>query len=463
MWKYLPKQVKHGRTIKRFSASQLVFKDRLRLYSTYEEHSIWRTPFRKRSKSQKWTLSVAIVSLVTFNIWWVFWPHHTFPKPVAKILRKGLHAEIKKEGADYRKSLHYYLEALEECKTENVHPLSDEYTGIEIKIGEMYERLDLLDDAVTLYEGMLKRLYEELSKPTNILPMRKSLLFRRDLQILIRYIEINKDSEMNISLLIMHLLLAQNFFLNNSPELKEISQKPEIQDHQQLDWKNFKGLPLISKSKAQFQTYLSSKSKQVLNIKEPEDSQNVFVKELLTARELYTQYCLTKNNLTGALNSKITTFEWMLMTDRPLDEILLAQAELGSIFYLNSEKFEGGVYSINNEPHREPGNRERTKSKLQGNQEACLQYSADCYKSIIRFADENQYPQNATDSEIDQRILKALSLSHYGLGVINLHKGRLKASKKQLRRAIRISEMIHFNELIKEANCEIKKGIDIIV
>ncbi|KOG98198.1 Rci50p DI49_3246 [Saccharomyces eubayanus] len=463
MWKYLPKQAKHGRTIKRLSVLQFVINDRLRLYSTFEEHSIWRTPFRKRSKFQKWTLSIAIVSFVSFNIWWVFWPHHTFPKPVAKILRKGLHAEIEKEGADYRKSLHYYLEALEECKVENVHPLSDEYTGIEIKIGEMYEKLDSLNDAVTLYEGMLKRFYNELSKPTNILPMRKTLLFKRDLQILIRYIEVNKSSEMNISLLIMHLLLAQKYFMDGSPELKEICQKSEIQDHQQLDWRNFKGLPLIGKSKAQYQTYLSSKSKQVLNIKEPENSQNVFVKELLTARELYTQYCLTKNNLTGALNSKITTFEWMLLTDRPLDEVLLAQAELGSIFYLNSEKFEGSVYSISNELHRGPEDKEHTKSKLQSNQEACLQYSADCYKSIIGFAHENQYPQNATDSETDQKILKALSLSHYGLGVINLHKGRLKASKKQLKRAIRISEMIHFNELIKEANCEIKKGSDIVV
>ncbi|CAI5137800.1 ANL_HP_G0117810.mRNA.1.CDS.1 [Saccharomyces cerevisiae] len=60
-------------------------------------------------------------------------------------------------------------------------------------------------------------------------------------------------------------------------------------------------------------------------------------------------------------------------------------------------------------------------------------------------------------NEMDQRILKALSLAHYGIGVINLHKGRLRASKKELKKAIRISEMIRFNELIEEAQRELKK------
>ena len=451
------KSLKNGWVIERFTTPHSVTKYRSKLYSTLNEQSFWRMPFKRRSRFQKCVLSMTMISFITFNIWWVYWPHHTFPKPVAKILRKGLHSEIKKEGADFQKSLQYYLKALEECRVQEMDSLSDEYTGIEIKIGEMYEKLHLYNDAVTLYEDMLKRFYNEISKPNDRSQKSRSLLLKRDLQILIRFIEINKDSETNITLLIMHLLLAQREFLENSPELKEVFVKSELLDSQQFDWKIFKGLPFIGKSKDDYQKHLNFKSKQDFKIKEAQSERYVFLKELLTARELYTRYCLTKNNITGALNSKITTLEWMLLTDSSLDELLLTQAELGSIFYLSSEQFEGSIYSIDQQPHRKSKNLEIVRSRLQANQNACLQYSADCYKSIISFADENQYPKVATEREMDQKILKALCLSYYGVGVISLHKGRLKASRKQLKRAIRVSEMINFNELIKEAKRELEK------
>ncbi|CAI4590901.1 BDM_1a_G0032710.mRNA.1.CDS.1 [Saccharomyces cerevisiae] len=457
MWKYLHRSVKNEGTVERLTNLNLFTNHRFKFYSTLKEQSFWRISFKRRSKVQKWVLSTGIVSFIAFNIWWVYWPHHTFPKPVAKILRKGLHSEIKKEGANYQKSLEYYLEALEECKAENVDLLSDEYTGIEIKIGEMYEKLHMYNDATALYGDMLKKFYNELSKTTDKSTKRKFFLLKRDLQILVRFNEINKDSETNATLLIMHLLLAQREFLENSPEFKYVLSKSELLNNQQLDWKNFKGLPFIGKSKPDYQMHLNSKRKQELKIKEPESEQCVFMKELLTARDLYTRYCLNRNNLSGALNSKITTLEWMLLADSPLDDILLAQAELGSIFYLNSEKFEGSLYAIDNEPYKKSEPLELIRSRLQENQNSCLQYSADCYKSIISFANENQYPKVAMESEMDQRILKALSLAHYGIGVINLHKGRLRASKKELKKAIRISEMIRFNELIEEAQRELKK------
>lgn len=457
------KSVKNEGTMRRLTNPNLITNHRSKFYSALKEQNFWRTPFKRRSKFQKWVLSAGIISFITFNIWWVYWPHHTFPKPVAKILRKGLHSEIKKEGANFQTSLEYYLKALEECKAENMDPLSDEYTGIEIKIGEMYEKLHSYNDAASLYEGMLNRFFDELSNPTDKSKKRKSLLLKRDLQLLIRFIEINKDTETNATLLIMHLLLAQREFLQDFPEIKNVLSKSELLNDQQLDWKNFKGLPFIGKSKVDYQKHLNFKSKQDLKIKEHESKPCVFMKELLTARKLYTRYCLTQTNLLGALNSKITTLEWMLLTDSPLDEVLLAQAELGSIFYLNSEKFEGSLYTIDNQPYEKLENLEFIRSKLQENQNACLQYSADCYRSIISFANENQYPKIATESEMDQRILKALSLAYYGAGVINLHKGRLKASKKELKRAIRISEMICFNELIKEAKRELKKADDTLV
>ncbi|CAI5137738.1 ANL_HP_G0117790.mRNA.1.CDS.1 [Saccharomyces cerevisiae] len=261
MWKYLHRSVKNEGTVERLTNLNLFTNHRFKFYSTLKEQSFWRIPFKRRSKLQKWVLSTGIVSFIAFNIWWVYWPHHTFPKPVAKILRKGLHSEIKKEGANYQKSLEYYLEALEECKAENVDLLSDEYTGIEIKIGEMYEKLHMYNDATALYGDMLKKFYNELSKTTDKSTKRKFFLLKRDLQILVRFNEINKDSETNATLLIMHLLLAQREFLENSPEFKNVLSKSELLNNQQLDWKNFKGLPFIGKSKPDYQMHLNTQRK----------------------------------------------------------------------------------------------------------------------------------------------------------------------------------------------------------
>ncbi|CAI5137770.1 ANL_HP_G0117800.mRNA.1.CDS.1 [Saccharomyces cerevisiae] len=54
----------------------------------------------------------------------------------------------------------------------------------------------------------------------------------------------------------------------------------------------------------------------------------------------------------------------MLLADSPLDDILLAQAELGSIFYLNSEKFEGNLYAIDNEPYKKSEPLELIRSSI---------------------------------------------------------------------------------------------------
>lgn len=57
-------------------------------------------------------------------------------------------------------------------------PLSDEYTGIEIKIGEMYEKLHMYNDATALYGDMLKKFYNELSKTTDKSTKRKFFLLK---------------------------------------------------------------------------------------------------------------------------------------------------------------------------------------------------------------------------------------------------------------------------------------------
>ena len=48
-------------------------------------------------------------------------------------------------------ALKYYLEALAKCDELGMDKLLDEYTGIQLKIGEMFERLNMMEDAAFIY------------------------------------------------------------------------------------------------------------------------------------------------------------------------------------------------------------------------------------------------------------------------------------------------------------------------
>lgn len=74
--------------------------------------------------------------MITGYAYYMWWPKHTFPSSVAKILRKGLWAESDRGEHDYQLALKYYLEALEHCKEIGMDPLCDEYTGVQLKIGK---------------------------------------------------------------------------------------------------------------------------------------------------------------------------------------------------------------------------------------------------------------------------------------------------------------------------------------
>ncbi|KAF5209024.1 hypothetical protein E0198_004938 [Clavispora lusitaniae] len=144
--------------------------------------------------------------LVTLSVaaYYFLWPKHTFPSPVAKILRKGLWAESDKGEKDYQLALKHYLEALEECDQLGMDPLCDEYTGIQLKIGEMYERLDMMDEAAftyneiaTLYLSVLKAPADsEQGKRIKNIDHRAHLI-QRDLRIALKLVELNRLSPLS--------------------------------------------------------------------------------------------------------------------------------------------------------------------------------------------------------------------------------------------------------------------------
>ncbi|OWB75110.1 hypothetical protein B5S31_g4965 [[Candida] boidinii] len=121
---------------------------------------------RKGTKFGKY-LQYSVLGLIgVFSLLAIFQPWHSYSDDTAKSLRKGLWAESDKEN-DYMKALQNYQEALKQCKEEGMNQLDPRYTGIVLKIGEMYEKLQMYDEQKKTYTGLSKYLFGRLVNDQN--------------------------------------------------------------------------------------------------------------------------------------------------------------------------------------------------------------------------------------------------------------------------------------------------------
>ena len=187
----------------------------------YSHFPSYEAPPSKFKRFINFNLYLASLTAFAYYMWW---PKHTFPPSVAKILRKGLWAESDKGEKDYQLALKHYLEALEECRELRMDRLSDEYTGIQLKVGEMYERLGMLDDAAfvyneiaTLYLSVLKAAPDSVqgARVTGI--DHRGHLIQKDLRIALKLVELNRENPLlSKAILITHLLIAQDLMMSRS-------------------------------------------------------------------------------------------------------------------------------------------------------------------------------------------------------------------------------------------------------
>lgn len=429
----------------------------------YQEH----TESRRNQLIQKWFLSFVGFSAISYGVWYFYWPHHTFPVSVAKILRKGLWAESDKEQFDYQKALKFYIEAIEECQKLNVDPISDEYTGIELKIAEMYEKLNLVEQANAVYLELLYRYFDALNTPAKIPEDKRPDMIRRDLRVLIKSLEVQSlDASNDVSVgrrnLLAHLLLAQEEVLSRSPELKSF-----FENRKQKAKNMFQGKALDA---SDFETFVNTENIKlnddgymILDLQKNSSAWEPFKEEFFTARDLYTAFCLSGKDVAAALSCKMTTVEWMVMADMPPGQILLSQANLGSLLYLQGEKFEAEIFKL--EEKRKEGvaseadeNLIKSLRYLHRNRDTCLKMATKCYDSVVQFAKKNNKLRFNMKDQLDPSVSQAIALSTYGLGVLNLHQGVLVKAEKLLKDSISMAKEIDFDELLKEAQNELEKA-----
>jgi len=276
----------------------------------------------------------------------MWWPKHTFPSSVAKILRKGLWAESDRGEHDYQLALKYYLEALEHCKEIGMDPLCDEYTGVQLKIGEMFERLGMMSDAAFVYNEIATLYLSVLTaKPIDskdsIRLISRDLrrhLIQKDLRIAIKLVELNKNNPaLCKAILVTHLIIAQdevNKLGGSAGKLNLVTKlNPDEKDKQEPN---------------KFTATLDNDSilindesgKEIASIKKTPEVWEPFTDEFFNAMDLLSAICISTGDLAMASKVKIAMTESMLLADVEHGKMLLSQCNLGSLLYMQAEELE---------------------------------------------------------------------------------------------------------------------------
>lgn len=427
--------------------------------------------------------------LVTLSVaaYYFLWPKHTFPLPVAKILRKGLWAESDKGEKDYQLALKHYLEALEECDQLGMDPLCDEYTGIQLKIGEMYERLDMMDEAAftyneiaTLYLSVLKAPADsEQGKRIKNIDHRAHLI-QRDLRIALKLVELNRLSPLlSKAILITHLLIAQE---EVNRKLGVSGSPATLLDSGSIMIPGLSGANVTKAGK-------DGDEAELLVLETNPEAWEPFADEFFNGMDLLSAICISVGDIKSASGIRISMTGKMILAGVSPEKLLLAQCNTASLFYLQAEYLQAEEQALRKKFAEAAGvdyarvkaihdplqpitvgedeaNEIRAKiaevvsdeekkeyEEIVSNKENFLRMVMSTYDSVIVGA-KRLPPETVKENTT---IAESVALATYGLGVVNLHLSEYDKAERLLREARVRSKACGYTALIDEIERELQK------
>lgn len=473
-----------SRLVLRSRQSNLLFRRR---FSQYNYTNLYPSPnVNKTSWVKKLFYVTAGLGVITGYAYYMWWPKHTFPSSIAKILRKGLWAESDKGEFDYQLALKHYLEALEHAQEIGLDPLSDEYTGIQLKIGEMFERLNMLTDAAYIYNEIATLYLTVLTaSPQSEDGLRikdrkhRRHLIQKDLRIALKLVSLNTSNPaLSKAILITHLIIAQdevNKLMGQTPgKLNLINKiKPDGgNNNSQQPGESYTAVlendEIVITNSA---TGEESRIKKTPEVWEP------FTDEFFNAMDLLSAICISAGDLTMATKVKIAMNESMLLADIEPSKMLLSQCNLGSLLYMQAEELEaqeiglkrkiselsGIKYEeLNGDQDFSSQNQLKETIPIQDQEafrnvvksrEICLKLAVKSYESVLQFA--KSFPQDFIKQH--KEISETVAIATYGLGVINLHLSQYDKAERFLRESRVRARNCNYDTLFPMIEKELEK------
>lgn len=491
----------------------------VRSYATVPPHMFPapRSTWQNIKDKRKYFYGVVLLfaGLYTF---WTYKTYHRYPPAVAEKLRLALFAEVKE---DYETALKYFLEALHEADkirgieastvagdddhvfprsvgntlgvpgtpayesaskfagegppkglkfyipANDIYYLSDEYTGLLLKIAEMYENVGLPGDALLVYRELCQSYLYALQSDLVHESQRLDIV-RRDLLTAFSIANLNSTMTPNATRLglFSHLTTAQKELARAHPELKELFDEENLQIFAIPGLSNDPNRPTTAILPARSNSSDQPSPVRRLSVDivlDPSDT-NAAIKarndaaklwepirdELFTMRQLFSKLCIVDKQIGLAVETTLNTTKWMVAAGFPLDAILTSFYAAGSYLYIQTEEFELSRWKteydekVKNGEIKDDGNslnlREQMKRDLKSPffppplpgsvARESLDNATTIFTVILQTIKE--LPGKLRRSEV---IAEVQALSTYSLGVIALHDGELDKAEELLREA----------------------------
>lgn len=442
------------------------------------------------------TVNLYLASFTAFA-YYMWWPKHTFPPSVAKILRKGLWAESDKGEMDYQLALKFYMEALEECDSVGVDLLSDEYTGVQLKIGEMYERLGMTAEAAFVYNEIASLYLSVLMAPARskeaarIRGMQhRAHLIQKDLRIALKLVELNRENPLlSKAILITHLLVAQDEIDRKLGVAKNSSSL--LSPDSLLSSKTDEKLKLLEKYNVSedVKNTVRESEDDIVVIETNPEAWEPFAEEYFNAMDLLSAICIAVGDIQAAGSIRVSMTSKMLIAGVAPDKLLLSQCNTASLLYFQAEQLQAEEQKMRKKFSELAGvdydkvkaihdplqgvkidsaDAEDIKNKIAeavsdaekkayedviANKNKMIDMVIATYESVINGS--KRLPQDVVRESV--AINETVALATYGLGVVNLHLLKYERAERLLREARVRSKSCGYDALIEEIERELLK------
>ncbi|KAG7821145.1 hypothetical protein KL928_001229 [Ogataea angusta] len=353
---------------------------------------------RKRRWSTYITSSVAVL-LGTSGILYLWQPWNPFSTEVSRHLRKGLWLETSKN-IDYLKALQHYQDALRQCRKEDMDTLDPRYTGIVLKIAEMYEKLQMVDRQREVYQRLSDFLFAKLVND-EVPGDWKDKVIQRDLVVATRLATLAQPGQTK-------RVMQELWDRMGYAEQQTVAKFPVLHVRGELDIMEVLQLDSWSAKKKFIEQHLPQAKKFLSqwSVEWP-----CYMEDLVRARDLYATLAMFTGPRDVAVKVLQSNIFFMKISGLEPIKMSTALLNLASAYYFKSEQHEsrsalaGATDTLEKQMFVEHEKTEAQRAR---------DMSARLYRAIIsRYQGEDE----------DSRVCQAMSL--YSLGVLN--KGQKEA------------------------------------
>ncbi|VVT49280.1 uncharacterized protein SAPINGB_P002193 [Magnusiomyces paraingens] len=466
--------------------------------------------YAKRTRNRVFFATALL--FLTLYAGWKYLTFHRYPPTVADKLRKALFEEYNENYAD---ALKYFLEALQELdrlheeKMKEIQPqkkgqqpgtlpanirldndffyISDEYTGLQIRIAQVYEKLSLEEDAINMYRE-IESVYMHALR-ANMIPENKRLeIIKRSLGLSLTAAALStgypdRVLETSISLA-AHFSIAQKELEKLHPELAPLFEEETLRVSIPGTLPSSPESVGVRAESSQAEKDGSTRRVRVkisINVSDTPEAVEARLKaaelwepfraELFSARLVFAILSISQKDYPTAIESTFNTTKWMVAAGFPLDDVLTSFFTAGTYLYLQAEEIE--MQNWLSEEHKK---NEKDPIKLKD-------FTYDDFKDQFRQELETPFfpkppPGSVSNESLDnagiifQSIMTIINnlpssvrrkgtideiyaLAMYSLGVVNLHSGDLDKAQELLREARLRAKGCSFEVLADQADNEL--------